>query len=343
MQPIKTGICSYGMSGRLFHAPFIEAHPGFELAGIVERHNNESRERYPHTTLYRSIEDMLENEAIELIVVNVPIQLHYEYAIKAIEKGKHIIVEKPFTVTTQQAQQIMDAAAKHGVQVIVYQNRRYDGDFIKVKEVIHSGRLGSIKEAEIRFDRYREEITYKKHKEVLQPGAGNLYDLGAHLIDQALQLFGLPQAVCCDEMGMRPHTQVDDYFEILLLYADKRVRLKATCYAYKPVPEFIIQGSNGSLHAERSDVQEATLNKGIKPSFETWCPAAGRDTYWIYTPDGNEQGECPQGNYMLYYDDVYKCLRQMAPNPVPPQDGLWIIHTIEKAKESAATGKVIAY
>ncbi len=178
---INAGICSYGMSGRVFHAPFLQAHPGFHLKGIVERHQNLSRERYPEATVFRSVKAMLEDNTIELVVVNTPVQTHFEYAKAALLAGKHIVVEKPFTVNAAEAKELNQLASEKQLQLIVYQNRRYDGDFLALKQVVAQGVLGELKEAEMRFDRYRPGHSGKNHKEGDQPGAGNLHDLGEYL------------------------------------------------------------------------------------------------------------------------------------------------------------------
>lgn len=162
---IKTGICSYGMSGKLFHAPFIQAHPGYELVAIVERHNQDSKERYPDAKLYRSVEELCADKELQLIVVNTPTYLHYEQAKMVLEAGKNMVIEKPFAVTTKEAEELTALAEKNKIFISVYQNRRYDGDFRAVKEVLQQGWLGEIREAEIRYDRYRPSYGGKPHKE----------------------------------------------------------------------------------------------------------------------------------------------------------------------------------
>ncbi|HMR92724.1 MAG TPA: Gfo/Idh/MocA family oxidoreductase [Chitinophagaceae bacterium] len=342
---IRTGICSYGMSGKLFHAPFIEAHPGYEFTAIVERTKDESRERYPHTRLYRSVEEMIADDSIRLIIVNTPVQTHFDYASKAINAGKHVIVEKPFTVTTKEAEELVRLAAEKKVKLFVYQNRRYDGDFRSVKEVLDKQLIGEIKEAEIRFDRYRPEISYKQHKETDLPGAGITYDLGAHLVDQALQFFGRPQALFADMMSMRDGSPVDDYMEIILIYPSFRVRLKASCFVKKPVPEYILHGSLGTYLQRRSDLQEEQWLKGAIPSLEIWCLAADKPDAWLYaTANGQEiaaEKIVPAGNYMDYFEDVYQCIVNDRPNPVPGEDGVKVIRIIETAKQSAKEGRIL--
>lgn len=342
---IKTGICSYGMSGKLFHAPFIQNHPGFELAAIVERSKNESREKYPDARLYRSVEEMITDDSLQLIIVNTPIQTHFDYASKAIGTGKHVIVEKPFTVTSKEAEELVKLADDKKVLLFVYQNRRYDGDYKAVKEVLDEKLLGDIKEVEIRYDRYRPELSYKVHKESDLPGAGTTYDLGAHLVDQALQLFGEPNSLFADMMAMRDASPVDDYFEIILYYPSFRVRLKGSCFVKLPVPEYILNGAKGTFLQKRSDMQEAQLLKGVAPSQGPWCPAPSEpDGILNIVQDGRdikEEKTSTPGNYMHYFDDVCNAINKTAPNPVPGVDGVKIIRIIEAAKESAKVRKVI--
>lgn len=344
---IKTGICSYGMSGKLFHAPFVANHPGFELTAIVERTKDESREKYPHSKLYRSVEEMLEDESISLVIVNTPIQTHFDYAQNAINSGKHVIVEKPFTVTSHEAEELVRLAAEKNVLLFVYQNRRYDGDYRAVKNVLEKKYLGDIKEVEIRYDRYRPAISYKWHKETDLPGAGTTYDLGAHLVDQALQLFGQPDAVFADLASMRDGSPVDDYFEMILYYPSFRVRLKSTSFAKMPVPEYILHGSKGSFHQNRSDQQEIALMNGAIPSLMPWCPGPDAPDGFLYLADETEDIKreliSEPGNYMQYFDEVFEAIHHGTPNPVPGEDGMRVIRIIEAAKQSAAEGRVIRF
>ncbi len=343
---IKTGICSYGMSGKLFHAPFIDSHPGYELTAITERTKEESRERYPHSKLYRSVEEMIADDGIELIIVNTPVQTHFDYASKAIHAGKHVIVEKPFTVTVAEAEELVRLSKEKNVKLIVYQNRRYDGDYRSVKEVLDNNLIGAIKEAEIRFDRYRPAISPKLHKETALPGAGITYDLTPHLIDQALQFFGWPQAVFADMLAMRDGSPVDDYVEILLYYPTFRVRLKASCFVKKPVPEYIFHGTVGTYLQIRSDRQEEELLKGVVPTTEPWCSTSEKPDAWLYTIENGidkaEERIVPAGNYMGYFEDVYHYIVNDAPNPVPGEDGVKVMRIIEAAKQSAAKGGLVS-
>ncbi|HEX2684904.1 MAG TPA: Gfo/Idh/MocA family oxidoreductase, partial [Ferruginibacter sp.] len=222
MQPIKTALCSFGMSGWVFHAPFIHLNKGFELYGVYERTKNLAAERYACIKTFRTLEAMLADDAIELVIVNTPNYTHFEFAKLALLAGKHVVIEKPFTNTVAEAEELIALAEKQSKKISVYQNRRWDSDFKTVQKVVRQKLLGEIVEAEIHFDRYNEELSYKLHKETPGPGAGILPDLGPHLIDQALQLFGMPTAVFADATNLRPISRVEDYIELLLFYKNLR-------------------------------------------------------------------------------------------------------------------------
>jgi predicted dehydrogenase len=335
------------MSGKLFHAPFLEAHPGYELSAIVERHNQDSKERYPNATLYRSVEELCDDKELELIVVNTPTYLHVEHAKRVLGAGKNMVIEKPFTITVKEAEELTSLAEKNNLFLSVYQNRRYDGDYRAVKEVIQKGMLGEIREAEIRYDRYRPAFGGKAHKEGNLPGAGNIYDLSPHLVDQAIQLFGFPDAIFADLIKMRDDVGVPDYFELLFYYDRLRVRLKATVIARESTYAYVIHGMKGSFLQQRSDMQEQQLQAGVKPSLETWCPGPASPDGLLHTEINGElirkETTSSPGNYMGYYDDVYKALTGQGPNPVPPADGIKNTRIIEAALESVKEKRIINF
>ena len=343
--PIKTGICSYGMSGKLFHAPFIQAHPGYELTAIVERNRNDSRERYPDSVLSRSFEELLSMDNLQLIVVNTPVQTHFDYAKQAIEAGKSVIVEKPFTVTSGEAVILAQLAKERNVFLSVYQNRRYDGDYRAIKNVVEQNLLGELKEVEMRFDRYRPGYSGKEHKEGRLPGAGSLHDLGAHLIDQALQLFGWPLQLFADIRRLRKDVEANDYFELLLYYPSLRVRIKSTIFARETFYAYILHGEKGTYLQQRSDMQEQQLLAGVIPSIESWCPPPPLPDGLLHTEkEGRvirEATTSSPGNYMGYYNDVYKSLSGAGANPVPAGDAVKTMMIIDAAFNSADTGKIV--
>lgn len=344
---VSTGICSYGMSGKLFHAPFIEAHPGYVLAAIVERHKNESKEKYPAAKLYRSVEELCADKNLQLIIVNTPTHLHFEHAKMVLQAGKNMVIEKPFTITVKEAEELASLAESKNLFLSVYQNRRYDGDYWAVKDVLQQGLLGELREAEIRYDRYRPSFGGKQHKEGDMPGAGILYDLSPHLVDQAIRLFGFPKAVFADLIRMRDDAAAPDYFELLFYYDKLRVRLIASCIVRETTYAYRLHGMKGSFLQQRSDMQEQQLLAGVKPTLETWCPAPSSPDGILHTEIKGEvvrkEMTSLPGNYMGYYDDVYKALTGQGANPVPAADGIKNTGIIEAALESMKTGMVVFF
>lgn len=341
---INTAILSYGMSGQLFHAPFIHVHSGFNFYAVWERSKNLAVERYPDVITYRTLDELLADEKVELVIVNTPNYTHYEFASRALGAGKHVIVEKPFTVTVIEAEQLIALAANKNLVLSVYQNRRYDSDFKTIRKVLQEQRLGRVVEAEFHFDRYRRDLSPKQHKETPGPGTGALYDLGSHLIDQAVQLFGVPQSVFADIRMVRAASQVDDYFEVLLYYPELRVRLHSSYLVREALPGYVIHGELGTFIKPKTDVQEMALQAGRLPNEENW----GKDDSekgFLHTERAGEEirenVESLRGNYMEYFNGIHQSLRNGAPPPVSAKDGLTVIKIIAAAFESSATGCVI--
>ena len=345
MQPINTAICSVGMSGLVFHAPFISTHPGFNFYGVWERTKNLAQEKYPAVKVYRTLQEMLADECIELVVVNTPNNTHYNFAKEALLAGKHVICEKPFTVTVAQAEELIKLAASEQKILSVFQNRRYDSDYKTIQSILNEKLLGNIVEAEFHFDRYKEQLSPKLHKETAGTGTGALYDLGAHLIDQALQLFGMPNAVFADIAAMRPISQVDDYFELLFYYPSFRVRTKGSYQVREALPGYIIHGSKGSFIKPKTDVQEVQLQAGLLPSDTDFGIEPETEQGLLHTELNGEiiKKYIPslKGNYMTYYEGIYQAIRNNAPVPVTAEDGKKVIIIIEAAFKSNKEKRVI--
>jgi predicted dehydrogenase len=345
MTPIKTALLSFGMSGRVFHAPFLHVNKGFQLQGVWERSKTVVHEFYQGVKSYRSYDELLADESIELVVVNTPNYTHYDYAKKALLAGKQVVVEKPFTTTTWEAVELIELAAKQEARLTVYHNRRYDSDFKTVKQVLQQGLLGEVVEASLHYDRYKEELSPKLHKEAPGPGTGVLYDLGSHLIDEALQLFGLPQAVFADIRIIRPLSSVDDYFELLLYYNNLRVRLHSTYLAREPGPGYLVHGSKGSFFKSRADVQEAALQNNELPGSSGWGIEPEAERGLLHTEkDGRvvrEKFPTEKGNYMEFFDALYLAIRENGPDPVPAADALQVIKIIEAARKSSGEKIVV--
>ena len=345
MKPINTAICSFGMSGWVFHAPFISAHSGFNFYAVWERSKNLAQEKYPAVKTYRTLEEVLADDAIELVVVNTPNTTHYDYTKQALLAGKHVVCEKPFTVTVAQAEELIALADEKKLKLSVFQNRRYDSDYKTIKSVLNQKLLGNIVEAEFHFDRFKEEISPKAHKEVPMKGTGALYDLGSHLIDQALQLFGMPQAVFADIAAMRPVSQVDDYFEVLLYYPSSRVRIKGSYQVREALPGYVLHGSKGSFIKPKTDMQEAQLQAGMLPTDAAYGIEPETEKGLLHTEvDGNiikEYIPSHNGNYTDYYEGIYQSIRNNAPLPVTATEGMQVIKIIEAAFKSSEEKRVI--
>lgn len=344
MQQIKTALLSYGMSGKVFHAPFLELHPGFELTGSWERSKKLIQSDFPDVKSYKSLDELLKDD-VDLVVVNTPVETHFEYAKKALQAGKHALVEKAFTATVKEAEELKALADKKGLKLAVFQNRRWDSDFKTVKDVVDNGTLGEIIEAEFHFDRYNPSLSIKGHKETANPGAGILKDLGPHLIDQALYLFGFPEAVFADIRITRNNSLVDDYIDLLLYYPRFRVRLKAGFFVREAVPSYIVHGKNGSFLKSRGDVQEDALKIGKKPNLKNWGTESRSREGMLHTESSgkiiHENIPTLQGNYYAFFDGLYNSITQNSPEPVTAQDGINTMRVIEASIKSSQQKKVI--
>jgi predicted dehydrogenase len=345
MQPINTALLSFGMSGQVFHAPFLQVNDKFNLYAVWERSKNLAQEKYPSVKTYRSLEDLLNDEAIELVVVNTPSGTHYQYAKQCLQANKNVIVEKPFTATVEEGEELIRLAKEKNKLLSVYQNRRYDSDYKTIKKIVDENWLGEIVEAEFHFDRFVEVLSPKTHKETPGPGVGVLYDLGSHLIDQALQLFGMPQAVFADIRILRPLSKVVDYFEMLLYYEKLRVRLHSSYYVRELLPAYILNGRKGSFIKAKTDVQEVWLQAGKIPNTPDWGTEPENEKGFLHTEkDGKiikEYIPSMQGNYMQYYDGIFNALRKQQPPPVTAEEGLNVIRIIAAANKSNEQKKVV--
>jgi predicted dehydrogenase len=318
----------------------------FELTAVAERHARKAADRYPHIKSYSSVANMLSDENLELVVVNTPNITHYGYAKKALLAEKHVVVEKPFTATSEQAKELINLAEKYGKLLAVFQNRRWDSDFLAVQQVVKGQRLGKLIEAEFHYDRYRMELSPKKHKEKADPGVGLIYDLGPHLIDQAITLFGKPQGVFARIQHHRPGSLVDDYFMIHLLYPDFNCTLKSSLLIRESIPAFVLHGTNGSFQKPRADVQEADLKKGRSPCTSDWGKEPDTEKGLLHTEENGvkvrEYLSSPRGCYQNFYHGIYHSLRKNAVSPVLLEDSLLNIQIIEAALESQKNTAVVA-
>jgi predicted dehydrogenase len=288
---------------------------------------------------------MLADEAIDLVIVNTPNYTHFDFAKKALLAGKHVLVEKAFTVTVSEAEELLQLAKDRGKQLAVFQNRRYDSDFKTVKKIVDEGLLGNIVEAEFHFDRFKPELSPKLHKESLLPGSGLLHDLGPHIIDQALYLFGMPDAVSGFVRIVRPGSKVNDYFDVIFFYPAFTVRLKASLLVKELLPAYILHGTKGSFIKERADIQEDILKLGQKPGTSDWGMERQSASGVLTLDDNNttQRTTIPtlQGNYMEFYDGLYEAIAHGKGLPVSGIDGLNVMRVIEAVLLSHHEERVI--
>jgi scyllo-inositol 2-dehydrogenase (NADP+) len=332
---ITTGLMAYGMSGKVFHGPFLNAHPGFKLHAVTERHQKNAEKDYPGVISYSSTEDLLNDRELDLIIINTPNFTHFDFAKQALLAGKHIIVEKPFTATVEEAKGLFLLARQMGKKIFVYQNRRWDSDFCKVKEIVLNKTLGKLSEVHFRFDRYKAELNVKAFKEEAVAASGLQYDLGPHLLDQAISLFGKPLSFHKILGKNRPHSIVDDYFSIHLAYPDSlNVFVHANLLITDVQPAFVLHGIKGSFIKFRADIQEEQLLKGIKPGE----PGYGLEVRGIEGKLSlrDEFGELHEetvpsepSSYQPLFEAVYQSIINNMPYPITEEEIITQLEILE--------------
>lgn len=335
-QPIKTGILAFGMSGKVFHAPFLNAHAGFSLDAVAERHEKKAAQFYPNIKSYDTLEEVIYHPELELIVVNTPNYTHFELAKQVLKAGKHVLIEKPIAATAAEAKELFDLGREVNREVMVYQNRRWDSDFLAIKEVLEMNYLGKLIEVHFRFDRWRPEIGPKAFKEKPMPASGILYDLGPHLLDQIISLFGKPIEFSKTLGSFRHQTEVPDCTSIHLQYHENlNVFLHANLLVAKPLPAFVLHGTRGSLIKQRADVQETQLVQGMSPLDESYgLEEPGMEGELTYINPDTEKMETKvvpsvKGDFMAIFDAVYHTIRERKPFPITEEDILTQLTIIE--------------
>jgi scyllo-inositol 2-dehydrogenase (NADP+) len=337
-QPIVTAIASFGMSGQVFHGPFLKVNPRFQVRKILERTKTISKSLFPEVEVVKTFEDILRDREIELVIVNTPDRFHYEMARQALDAGKHVLVEKPFTFTVREADDLISMAEKKGKLLTVYQNRRWDGDFLTVQKILQSGVLGNLVEFESHFDRFRPFITPSTWKEEEGEYAGVLYNLGSHTVDQALALFGMPDAVTAHVRIIRSGGKVIDYYDIRLHYPGFAALLKCSYLVKEEGPRYIIHGTNGSFLKWGIDPQEEILKTGVLPGGDAW--GNEDESKWGILNVLNQNTEMVQkiptekGNYQIFYDNLAEAIRFGQPLAVNPREARDTIKILELAIES---------
>jgi scyllo-inositol 2-dehydrogenase (NADP+) len=345
---IDVGLVGFGLAGRAFHAPVIRATPGLRLAGILQRHGNEAAEKYPDVRVVRSVEELLDIREIRLVVIATPNETHAPIARQCLEAGRDVVVDKPFATTLKEAADLVELARKCRRLITVYQNRRYDGDFQAIRQIVADGTLGRIVRFETNYDRFRPDLKPGAWRERVGPGSGILFDIAPHLIDHALVLFGLPEAVTGDIRMERTVAVVDDSFDVILQYpGGVRAVLRSTMLAVAPRPRFVLHGTRGSFIKQTFDPQEINLRRGYVPKNGPWGGEPEED-WGILTTVVNDvvtKRSVPSAtsDYRDYYTNVRDAILGRATLAVTPEYALDVMRVLEMAQESSRTRCTIAW
>ncbi|MEO8365039.1 MAG: oxidoreductase [Pseudoxanthomonas sp.] len=344
MQPIlNVALVGYGFVGKVFHAPLIANIPGLRLHTVVSSDATKVLADHPGVRVVAEPETAFADPEINLVVIAAPNPVHAALASAALAQGKHVVVDKPFTVTVQQAKQVVADAEQAGRIVSVFQNRRWDADFLTVRKLIAEGALGDVMEFHSHFDRYRPVVA-DRWRERDEPGSGLWYDLGPHLLDQALQLFGMPEAVFADIALQRDGAMAADYFHVLLRYPKLRVVLHAGSLVSGQPLRFAVHGTRASYLKQGLDPQEDALRKGETPGREGWGIDPLPGVLRTETTEGvrTDAVESIPGNYVHYYAAMRDAVVHGNPAPVTPQQALEVMAILEWAQESSTTRREIA-
>ena len=340
---LRVGLVGYGFAGATFHAPLIEGSGRASVAAIVTSQAGRARADWPDARITDSFESLLAEGNVTLVVIATPNDTHFEHARRALKAGKHVVVDKPVTLGAAEARELGALAAARGLLFAPFHNRRWDGDFLTVKALLDSGELGRVTYFESHFDRFRPLVRPRWREEAAR-GGGLLYDLGPHLIDQALNLFGTPQTVYAQVATRRDNASADDFVHLLLGYEDRDVVLHASVLANAPTPRYLIHGTRGSYTKFGLDSQEDQLRAGLRPG----------DAGWAINPPGRLQtvdgvlafdGELAtlNGDYASYYAAVADTIERGLPFPVTPDEAVDVMTVIELARASHEQGRRLPF
>jgi scyllo-inositol 2-dehydrogenase (NADP+) len=337
---IEVGLIGFGLAGRAFHAPVIRAVPGLHLAAILQRSGDEAAEKYPDVRIVRSLDELLAIQEIQLIVIATPNDTHYPIARQCLAAGRDVVVDKPFVTTFEEASSLVQFAKNAGRLLTVYQNRRYDGDFQAIRQLVAAGTLGPIVRFETTYDRYRPQLKPGAWRETQRPGSGILFDIAPHLIDHALVLFGLPEAVTADVRIERENALADDAFDITLHYpSSMRAVLRSSILAAALRPRFVVFGTQGSFVKQSFDPQENNLRYGKIPVNTPWGwePEENWGVLTVPSGDSFEQRRIPSANcdYRDYYANVRDTLLGKATIAVTTVWALNVMRLLELTRESS--------
>ena len=356
---IGVGIIGFGLGTRVFHAPFVSAVPGLALKSIMQRKGDEAAAAYPGVKISRTVEELLSAPEIDLIVVSTPNETHFDFAHKALSAGKHVVIDKPFAATSDEALELIALAGSKGLIVAPFHNRRWDGDFRTVRQLVEKKALGRLVTFESHFDRFRPLPRENTWKEAGNPANGMLFDLGPHLVDQALALFGTPATITASVRADRDISAIEDAFDIALHFPAYEghglfAYCRASYLACDPLPRFLLHGTAGSFKKHGVDPQEPTLLTGRRPPMLSDTPdhwLEEDESAWgtlTVAPNLADPATLVKtiektlpGDYRLFYANVRDAIHGIAPLAVPSEAGYRVVKLLELARISSAEGRTV--
>jgi len=340
---VNVALLGYGLAGANFHAPLVALDPRLRLARVVTSRKDEVARDHPHAIVSTDANSVLGDDDVDLVVIATPNKTHASLARDALLAGKHVVVDKPFVPDPDEGEALIALAKQRGLMLTVFHNRRWDADFLTVARLVREGRLGEVHHAEMRWDRFRLGIR-EGWKELPEEGTGLLADLGPHLIDQALLMFGLPEMITGDVACQRAGALVDDYFEVTLHYGARRVILSASTLIAEPRPRFALHGGDGSFVKYGIDPQEDWMRAGRKPNDQGYGIEPVAAYGMLTAPDGASQSiPSERGDWPVFYEHVAAAILDGTPPPVDPADAVTGLNIIECARRSAREGRSLRF
>jgi scyllo-inositol 2-dehydrogenase (NADP+) len=339
-KPIRTALVGYGSVAEKMHAPLISVCPDLDFVAVVERNGNRCQEKFSQVQTFRSLEELLEADTADLVCITTPNEFHFPMAKQSLLAGKHVVVDKPVTIYSWQAEELAQIAAEKNLICSVFQNRRYDGDFLTLQKLVADGTLGELVYLESHFDRFRPNVSENwREKEV--SGNGITYDLGTHLIDQVMLLFGKPTSIYADIQRQRNSAVADDYFDITLYYDGFKARVTASVLVNVPTPKFILCGSKGTYQKYFLDVQEQAFKDGIKPEGPEWGVDSKERWGSLFLEDRTIAFPTVNGDYRIFYQNIADAISSRSPLKVTMTQAISVLKVIEAAFLSSREGRKI--
>ena len=333
--PIRVGLVGYGFAGKTFHAPLVQAVDSLSLVAIASHDAGKVHADLPDMVVHHDLERMIADDGIDLVIVATPNDTHAPLARMALEAGKHVVVDKPFALDLAEARDLTRTAERMNRKLWVFHNRRWDSDYLTVKAAIEGGTIGRIVHFESKIDRFRPEVR-DRWRERAEPGGGIWFDLGPHLIDQALQLFGLPDRVIASIATQRDGALVDDWAHVILTYGENRVVLQAAMLVAGGSSRFVVHGTGGSLVKHMADQQERQILAGMRPGEDGWGTDA--DALIVHGADSERSVPATPGDQRRFYKLVAEALQGNGPGPIRPIEALAVMAVIEAGVTSARDG-----